>query len=681
MDMLETVSFKHWVYLQKCLKYEKVRLTHGNCHSDEKEKQALITRLRELHQDYYRWQLSIREVISKSSGFKKLEISPRKILGDTFTYVEKFILALRNSPQAFSIVVENITPTIPNLELLVESFAFSFFEDLMNPENSELDLLKVIQALIKLEFKRREHVTAIFDEDSSSVLSKMLVFYTKRRSQRKFMKLLFKKKLLALVFRDTQDFTIDLAAIYKLVHRSQIEPKDIIPKKKAKMSFFGLFRGAPKEHKPEHHREIELDPSVYFDDSHVWEIVEDTSEKICEACDGLLQVIFSNVRTMPYGLRWVCRTLSDVLLETSAEATELERNIMLGTFLFMKWWMPAIMRADENGLLSDTIISPVMKRNLVLIGGVRTTQVMKKVFRCEYFDKEEYRYINEFIRTQMYCLRRPLVNKFFTELIDIVDILKPNPATHSEDRPSQNAVEFNSDHVMWFYYAATFTQPKQAPARVPNVIPEMSQFQEFKFQAVALSLHEVKILADLIASRQGAFSAPQLHTILTFAKKVQDSMDLALLAQTQEVTYLLFIDEKLPSEMEASYTQRSQVGDSGQPLLIQKVKEAIKSLLFSLDSFAMFFESEDQSSLMQITEFVIKFSYLFENSRSYRDEKIPLKILAQYLHSHLNQLPDDYKEKNFRKLYSEILSECQLREEQKRLVTHKNTELLLICKR
>lgn len=370
--MLETVSFKHWVYLQKCLKYEKVRLSHGKFHSDEKEKQALITRLRELHQDYYRWQLSIRWVISKSPISKKLETSPRKILGDTFTYVEKLILALRNSPQAFNIVVENITPTIPNLELLVESFAFSFFEDLMNPENSELDLLKVIQALIKLEFKRREHVTAIFDDDSSSVLSKMLVFYTKRRSQRKFMKLLFKKKLLALAFADSQDLTIDLAAIYKLVHRNPTEVQKEIKKPKKNRGLFGLFRlnskSKPKESELPH--EVEIDPAMYSDDSHVWEIVEEISEKICEVCEGLLQAIFSNVGTMPYGLRWVCRTLSDVLKETTPESTEMERNIMLGTFLFMKWWIPAIMRADENGLLSDTVISPIMKKNLVLICGV-----------------------------------------------------------------------------------------------------------------------------------------------------------------------------------------------------------------------------------------------------------------------------------------------------------------------
>lgn len=304
---------------------------------------------------------------------------------------------------------------------------------------------------------------------------------------------------------------------------------------------------------------------------------------------------------------------------------------------------------------------------------------MKKVFRCEYFEKEEYRYINVFIQAQMYISHSPSVSRFFAELIDIVDILKPKSTTRSADTDYDESIEFSPEHVMWFYYVTTVSTSKHAPARVPNPIPEMTEFQSFKFQAVALSLQEVKILADLIVSRQPSFSAPQLHTILTFAKKVKESLDLALLEPSQEVTYLLFIDEKLPSEMETSYTQRSQIGDSGQPLLIQKVKEAIKSLLFSLDSFAMFFESEDQSSLMQITEFVIKFSYLFENSRSYREEKIPLKILAQYLNSHLNQLPQDYKEKNFRKLYSEILSECQIQEEQKRLIAHKNTELLLIC--
>lgn len=47
-------------------------------------------------------------------------------------------------------LVARTPSTSRDLDLLVESFSFSFFEDLMNPENSEVELLKVIHKLIKL---------------------------------------------------------------------------------------------------------------------------------------------------------------------------------------------------------------------------------------------------------------------------------------------------------------------------------------------------------------------------------------------------------------------------------------------------------------------------------------------------------------------------------------------------
>jgi len=45
----------------------------------------------------------------------------------------------------------------------------------------------------------------------------------------------------------------------------------------------------------------------------------------------LLQSIYENVSKMPYGLRWVCRTLSDLIRKREPDSTELDRNIMLGT--------------------------------------------------------------------------------------------------------------------------------------------------------------------------------------------------------------------------------------------------------------------------------------------------------------------------------------------------------------
>lgn len=96
-------------------------------------------------------------------------------------YVKKLVLSIRNSEEAFNEVVDCCPANLPNLDLLVESFAFSFFEDLMNPDNSELGLLQVINRMIDLEFAKNSHITHIFNENVSSVLSKMLITYTKMR--------------------------------------------------------------------------------------------------------------------------------------------------------------------------------------------------------------------------------------------------------------------------------------------------------------------------------------------------------------------------------------------------------------------------------------------------------------------------------------------------------------------
>ena len=60
MESQEKVSFEDWIYLQKCFKYEKLRLSHGKLHSDEIEKTDLLKKIEELHKEYYLNQLQMR---------------------------------------------------------------------------------------------------------------------------------------------------------------------------------------------------------------------------------------------------------------------------------------------------------------------------------------------------------------------------------------------------------------------------------------------------------------------------------------------------------------------------------------------------------------------------------------------------------------------------------------------
>lgn len=60
MESQEKITFEDWIYLQKCFKYEKLRLSHGNPYADEIEKKELVKRIEDLHRDYYSSQLQIR---------------------------------------------------------------------------------------------------------------------------------------------------------------------------------------------------------------------------------------------------------------------------------------------------------------------------------------------------------------------------------------------------------------------------------------------------------------------------------------------------------------------------------------------------------------------------------------------------------------------------------------------
>ena len=60
MESQEKVSFEDWIYLQKCFKYEKLRLSHGNNYSDEIEKKDLLKKIEDLHKEFYEHQLQMR---------------------------------------------------------------------------------------------------------------------------------------------------------------------------------------------------------------------------------------------------------------------------------------------------------------------------------------------------------------------------------------------------------------------------------------------------------------------------------------------------------------------------------------------------------------------------------------------------------------------------------------------
>lgn len=373
-------TFQHWLYLQECLKYKKLRASHGTGYPEAEQRRTLLSKLRTLIGTYYEAQLYIRESFTKTGVKKVLMRNEREMIGNCLQDIEAFVMGIRKSQVAFTILAESITNTTANLDLLVESFALSFFDDLINPHSSERDLLQAVHELARLEFSRCTHITTIFQENSASMLSKVLVFYTKRKAQTKYLKLLFKKPMAKLAAEYTEDWMLDLKSIQQLIENRMTRAAsydDVY----GLMEFKGLI-------------DSEIDPIEFLAQSEVKSLVTHFSDQICLYSQLILDSIYTNLKVMPIGLRRVCKILSDLSRATGLYSEE-RRNVMLGTLLFMMWWLPAIIRSEETGLFQTFHIHGI-KKNVSLIANV-----IKKVFRGEFFTLPQYAEVNLFIERHM----------------------------------------------------------------------------------------------------------------------------------------------------------------------------------------------------------------------------------------------------------------------------------------
>lgn len=292
------------------------------------------------------------------------------------------------------------------------------------------------------------------------------------------------------------------------------------------------------------------------------------------------------------------------------------------------------------------------------------------------------------------------MRQFFREILELDDKFMASPVLdpkHSSkvDRP---IIPYEGRKTMHYFYKTNKTLPYMPPKKkVKQPTKANNIYENFKIQAVVLSLEEVKLLVDVLLTHKEEFEGMGFRDVVKFAQSVRNAdqkgrfVNECVLTDMSRpegvIPYMLFINEQLPSEMEGSYTARLHRSTTTvmpknegmtQVKLVSKLKEATRSLLFSLDSFSMFFDLHMECSLLQIADFVIQFSYLFESKKASMQEKIPVKLLAQFIITYLNNIPEEYKKENFYRFYLDIISDCEKRFEDKRKVANQNKQILLM---
>lgn len=598
----------------------------------------------------------------------------RKLLGDHYSYVELFVHLLRNSPESVELLVSCIPPNAAHLDLLSESFAFSFFQDLMHIESTELELLKVIKKLLWSEFEKFESPSDIFNENVSAVLGKVLTLYTKHRSQRKYLNLLFRKPLIKIVSESKpQELQLDTRRIYQRILDKQLRAKKTVDSF-ARSSFFRKKTRASVT--TDEYSELEN----YIEHPEVQRQVNEYSEKVISTCKLLLKSIYENVNRMPHGVRWLCKCIAELAAE-NGKTDEVERNSLLGTFLFTKWWLPALTSADYNGLLENCLIPKTVRKNLVQISNVRERQVLKHLFQEKHFTEPEYSHINSFIDDEI-----PTMRQYFENVLTL-NPLEDMRRNRKQSTYVEHYIDVEHDengNTMQYYYLRSLNRKQVPVIRDPLATRGFLQdtFKDFRVQGVLLSVNELRLLVNVVSDNEDKFLKANQHALVNVTKCIVRAIEKDRLLQGVDMPgttidhYMLFVHQELPAYMERKRTKSKQQPKQAK---FEKLKQATRDLLKSLDSFAVFFENEQKSSLLDVVDFVLKFSYLFDSIRTTAKEQVPIKLVAQYLKTNLPRLPRELREHNYAKLYNCLLEDHEQAYLLRSKVSSRNKKILLLA--
>lgn len=240
--------------------------------------------------------------------------------------------------------------------------------------------------------------------------------------------------------------------------------------------------------------------------------------------------------------------------------------------------------------------------------------------------------------------------------------------------------------TMAYFYMRTQNRPENKRLVLASHLPDA--FKDFKLQGIALSVPELRELVGVVLRNEDKFREAGHTSVYNSAKRIKRAIDEDNFlvgvdnADSSEVHYMLFIEQTLPDSMDSTLKKRKTLPvdeDSKMELQVKKVKEAIRDLLFAMDSFSMFFDQDNQSSLLDIVEFVLKLSYLFDSKKSSANDRVPINLLAQYLKSNLLRLPVRLQENNFAQLYTSLVYDYETLFSIKRKLASKNRQKLLVA--
>jgi len=320
--------------------------------------------------------------------FRDLESESKKPEGSTVLHnrdaYEKMFYLLQKNPRYFAVIAQGVSAR--DITEFVNTIIFDMYGDQFDTSEERL-LLTLFQKIIEANFKRagrKDDMGSLFR--ANTAVTMMLSSYARRGQGLNSLKKVFEEPLQDMVSNPGLNLEVNPYKVYQEVIQS--------------------FEKKTQKAWP-HERNVTTEKA--WNNSYVQDIIKPRIAHLRYIAGHFLQRITDNVDEIPYGIRWLCKQLAEMGQKYFPKATRYQIGSMVGSYLYLRFFTPAIVNPDRGNLLQGKKLSRKMRDNLVLVARVLQNQSNGVSFRGKGMGG-----MNDFLDEN-----REKIQRYFQKLIDV----------------------------------------------------------------------------------------------------------------------------------------------------------------------------------------------------------------------------------------------------------------------
>ena len=377
-------------------------------------------------------------------------------------------------------------------------------------------------------------------------------------------------------------------------------------------------------------------------------------ELIKQFIDELFTSLVKNKENTPYIIRAICTIISRLLEIKFPQIKNNQKISFISEFLFTNLIKPILFNPDFNGIMIYNFNKEKESSNLRNSKIEIISEVIKKFLRGELYDAQKKNEQNFTLFNSYFIEIMPHIIEYFRNIsstklpINIEKLIeyKKNPGNNNNIEGKNIEFDFLKSH------------------------PE----ERLEHQSMCLTINEILTIYNIIKSNEKEILEDNNSLIFkTYKKIIYHEKFLINKIDTDtnnsKRTYIYFakliFDDKLKEKIEAKKDKKISLQTNeilsdanNETFILSRVKYCINTIIKNLNTLSKTnFFVDEKDTTENIIKGLNKMISLEGSSEILKEKDLPLEWFGLYLQSNIENIPLEYKNNNYSKLYSELLDE------------------------